>query len=266
MKILIIDDELPALNLLTDTVREIVPQAEIRSLRRISQFHELEDKSGIDIAFFDIELGGISGIKLALELKQSSPMCNIIFVTAHAKYAADSFSTRPSGYVVKPFTTEDIRREIEDLRYPVPDVLCSKDKLKVVTFGIFKAYDKNGEMLSFTRTLSKEILAYLVDQAGFPVTSKDIASDVLEEPYFDDRVSKRVSKLVNMLMEDLSQAGFPDVVIKQNRHLQINKEAVDCDLYRALEGDMAALNSFHGEYMLEYSWAEFNDITQQLAD
>ena len=266
MKILIIDDELPALNLLTDTVRELVPQAEIISMRRISQFKELECKTDIDIAFFDIELGRTSGIKLALELKKASPMCNIIFVTAHAKYAADAFCTRPSGYVVKPFTTEDIRRELDDLRYPVSEVICSTDKLKVVTFGIFKVYDKNGELLSFTRTLSKEILAYLVDQAGFPVTSKDIASDVLEEQVFDERVSKRVSKLVNMLIDDLTSAGFPDVVIKQNRQLQINKDAVDCDLYRTLEGDMKALNSFHGEYMIEYSWAEFNDITEQLAD
>ncbi len=266
MRILIMDDELPALNLLTDTVREIIPHAEIISLRRISQFQELENKKEIDIAFFDIELGRISGIKLALELKQSSPLCNIIFVTAYEKYAADSFCTRPSGYVVKPFTTEDIRRELEDLRHPLPDQPCAQNKLKIITFGIFKVYDRNGDMLCFTRTYSKEILAYLVDQAGFPVTSKDIASDVLEESYFDDRVSKRVSKLVNLLIEDLSNAGFPNVVIKQNRHLQINKDAVDCDLYKAIAGDMAALNSFHGEYMLEYSWAEFNDITEQLAD
>ena len=264
MKILIMDDELPALNLLTDTVREIEPQAEIVSLRRISQFQALEEKRGFDVAFFDIELGRTTGIKLAIELKKHSPKCNIIFVTAYSKYGTAAFSARPSGYVLKPFTTEDIRRELTDLRHPVPSEPGAGDKLKVVTFGNFKVYDKSGGLLTFTRTYSKEILAYLVDQSGFPVTSKDIASDVLEEPIFDDRVSKRVSKLVNLLLDDLSQAGFPDVVIKQNRHLQINRDAVDCDLYKAIEGDMDALNSFQGEYMLEYSWAEWSDAAGQL--
>ena len=139
------------------------------------------------------------------------------------------------------------------------------NKLKVVTFGIFKVFDKNGEMLNFTRTLSKEILAYLIDQAGFPITSKDIAKDVLEEQIFDDRVSKRVSKLVNLLIDDLNNAGFHDVIIKQNRQIQINKDALDCDLYRTLDGDVEALNSFHGEYMLEYSWAEFSDLIEDIA-
>ena len=266
MRILIIDDELPALSLLSDTVRKIVPDAEIIPLRKINQFYELEDKNTIDVAFFDIELGRVTGIRLALELKKASPDCNIIFVTAYSKYAAEAFSARPSGYVMKPFNEEDIRRELSDLRHPVADTISAKDKLKVVTFGAFTVYDKNGGILSFTRTLSKEILAYLVDQAGFPVTSKDIASDVLEEPVFDDRVSKRVSKLVSILIDDLKKAGYPDVVIKQNRQLQINKAAVDCDLYRTLEGDLEAINSFRGEYMLEYSWAETNDIADQLSE
>ena len=88
---------------------------------------------------------------------------------------------------------------------------------------------------------------------------------MLEEPVFDDRVSKRVSKIVNLLIDDLNNAGFHDVIIKQNRHLQINKDAVDCDLYRTLDGDVEALNSFHGEYMLEYSWAEFSDLIEEIA-
>lgn len=263
MKILIIDDELPALNLLKQTVLELIPDAEITALRHAGEFHELKDKSGFEIAFFDIMLGSTNGIRLALELKQAAPFCNIIFVTAFTEYAAQSFSARPSGYVVKPFTTDDIRLELENLRHPVSQPFAAK-KLRIVTFGAFNVFTSEGEVFSFTRTRSKEILAYLIDQSGFPTTSRDIAADVLEEPSFDVRVSKRVSKLITLLIEDLTAAGYPDVVIKQNRQISINRDKVDCDLYRALEGDLSALNTFHGEYMLDYSWAEFNDIMQQM--
>lgn len=264
MKILMMDGELQALNLLSDTVQRLVPQAEIIRLRDPDEFQTLAQKENIRIAFFGIKLRDANGISLAVRLREQAPECNIIFVTAYPEYAVESFAARPSGFVCKPFTEEDIRRELADLRHPLPELISPEDKLHVVTFGAFKAYGRNGAMLNFTRTLSKEILAYLIDQSGFPVTSKDIASDVLEEPVFSERVSKRVSKLVNYLIEDLRNAGFPSVVIKQNRQLQINKDMVDCDLYKALEGDAEALESFRGEYMLEYSWAECNNPSGQL--
>jgi len=37
----------------------------------------------------------------------------------------------------------------------------------------------------------------------------------------------------------------------------VNKDLIDCDYYRFLEGDVRAINSFTGQYMSAYSWAEF---------
>lgn len=32
---------------------------------------------------------------------------------------------------------------------------------------------------------------------------------------------------------------------------------MDCDYYMALAGDVVSINSYMGEYMAAYSWAEF---------
>ncbi len=40
-------------------------------------------------------------------------------------------------------------------------------------------------------------------------------------------------------------------------------ELLDCDLYRFLKNDPAAVNAYRGEYMAEYSWAVLN--TEDLA-
>jgi len=264
MRILVIDDERPALSLLTDTLRHICPGDEIVPFQRADEFFLYPEKSRFDVAFIDIELGRISGIQFALELKKYSPMCNIIFVTSYAQYGAEAFVTRPSGYVLKPFTEEDIRTELENLRYPIEGSEPQK-LLKVVTFGNFVVYKNDSEVLSFSRTRSKEVFAYLIDCGGYPVTTADIAKDVLEEP-LTKQVSKNLSKIIAGMMEDLENAGYKDVIIKQNRQLQINKSRVSCDLYDAIHGDSRSLNSFHGEYMIDYSWAEISDSARRIRD
>ena len=47
-----------------------------------------------------------------------------------------------------------------------------------------------------------------------------------------------------------------DVLIRKGNTMAIRPEKLDCDYYRMLEGDMAAVNAFRGLYMEQYSWAE----------
>lgn len=253
-----IDDERPALYLLTDTLQELCPQDEIVSFNSVEEFEEYPDKSEFDVAFLDIELGAVNGIQLAFELKKHAPLCNIIFVTSYPEYGLEAYQTRPSGYVMKPYEAEDIRKELENLRNPVTRTGDWDGRLKVTTFGRFAVYCKEGVPLRFSRALSREIFAYLIDRNGFPVTSKDIAREVLEET-FDKNVSKKVSKAIAILMEELDKAGFKEVLIRQNRQIRIDKSKVYCDLYEALNGKTEIVNLYRGEYLPEYSWAEVSD-------
>ncbi len=257
MKILAIDDEINALNSLRDTLIKIDPDAEVVCFRRAKEFIEYPEKDSFDVAFLDIDLGKVSGIEVALSLKQHAPKCNIVFVTSHKEFAFDALSVRPSGYVLKPYAEEQIKNELCDLRYPTQEK-NTNNRLNIKTFGNFTVTDNNGSHLHFSRTISKEILAYLIDQGGFPVTSRDIASDVLEINDFDSSASKKISQYINDLIKDLKNAGYSNIIIKQNRQLYINRDAVCCDLYNLLNGDVSALNSYNGEYMIEYSWAEFS--------
>ena len=266
MKILAIDDELPALNMLTETIEELKPDSEIVSFSRSIDFFNYGHKDSFDAAFIDISLDGVSGIQLAIELKKYSPQCNIIFVTAYSSYAMSALKVRPSGYVLKPYTIDDIAAEFNNLRYDNDQLYANggRNKLRVRTFGSFAAFDADNNCIRFSRTISKEIFAYLIDQCCYPVTSRDIAADVLEEDYFDRTISKKVSQYIADLIKDLELAGYQNVIIKQNRQIQINKDEVDCDLYNLLDGDTSVLNDYHGEYMIDYSWAEISDAFDRI--
>jgi two-component SAPR family response regulator len=262
MKILVIDDEKPALNLLVDTINHVRGgYDEIVSFTHPEEFDNYVNNNSFDVAFVDIELGRISGIQLAFKIKKHSPTCNIIFVTSYSQYGVDAFKVRPSGYVLKPYTEEEIKTELENLRNPV-EVKAEK-KLRVITFGNFVVYKDKDELLHFTRTASKEIFAYLIDCCGYPVTTSEIAEDVLEKD-LDKQISKNLSKIIKSMMDDLEKAGYPDVIIKQNRQIQINKNRVSCDFYDALNGDVSALNSYHGEYLIDYSWAELSESAARI--
>lgn len=256
MKILAVDNEPEALDYLTAILRKLRPEDEIVAFGSPEDYLQYPDKKSLRAAFLDINLGKMSGIQLAMDLKQYAPLCNIIYVTAYSEFAYAALQTRPSGYVTKPYTEADIRTEFEHLRYPHDSFHHNTDKLLVKTFGNFEVIDRNDRPLHFSRSISREIFAYLIDQCGFPVTGKDIATDVLEQHEYDRSVSKKLSQYVTNLFRDLEDSGYPNVVIRQNRQLYVDKNMVECDLYDLQDGVPGAADAYHGEYMIEYSWAE----------
>ena len=72
------------------------------------------DGERIDIAVLDIEMPHYSGIQLAAEIKKSFPECCIIFLTAYAKYAVESYELQIFRYALKDSFEEKLPRYIKD--------------------------------------------------------------------------------------------------------------------------------------------------------
>lgn len=51
-------------------------------------------------------------------------------------------------------------------------------------------------------------------------------------------------------------AGADDIIIKNRNTVRLKPELVDCDYYEYLKGNLSAVNTYQGEYMFQYSWAE----------
>ena len=85
----------------------------------------------------------------------------------------------------------------------------------------------------------------------------------LQQLRFGDELKvehNRIRVLINDLKKTLQSIGMEHVLIREHRELAIRKDLIDCDYYRMLEGDMDAVNSYRGEYMMEYSWAEITNV------
>ena len=99
MKILLVDDEKLQLTRLEESVKHVLPTAEIVSYTNPVLALKENKNSKIDIAFLDIEMPELNGIQLAKSLKSINPTINIVFVTAYDRFALDAMRMRASGFV-----------------------------------------------------------------------------------------------------------------------------------------------------------------------
>ena len=254
MMIFAIDDEPKALRVLCRCVEAAAPGAGLRAFDSAFAALDAIRFGGLfpDIVFSDIEMPGLSGLEFAVALKKASPDTRVVFVTAFSQYALDAFQVRAQGYIMKPLTTALVRRELDELpAEPKP----APNRLRVQCFGYFEVFWR-GEPLRFARRRTKEFLAYLVDRRGAFCAMEDVITALWGDVDDMKNAKHRVRNYISDLRETLKEIDMEDVLIRRTNNIAIRTELLDCDYYRMLEGDMAAVNAFRGEYMTNYSWAE----------
>ena len=251
MKILLVDDENLQLIRLENTVKRIMPDAECFSYTNPKKAYEETENEKLDIAFLDIEMPLISGINLAKKLKKNNPLINIIFVTAYNNYALDAYNIHASGYVLKPVNAEKLKKELDALRYEVE--LKPSKLLQVKCFGNFDVF-KDGTPLKFHRQKSKELFAYLIDREGSSANINELNAVLWEEDH-----KSYLRNLIADIQETLKEAGAEDVFIKRHNECFIDPNKIDCDAYEYKKGNPDAIRMYRGEYMIQYSWAMFED-------
>ena len=70
------------------------------------------------------------------------------------------------------------------------------------------------------------------------------------------RMGVEVHQALYSLKATLNTVGADEVLISEPGSYAIDISKVSCDYYRLLDGDENAAQSFMGEYMNQYSWAE----------
>jgi two-component SAPR family response regulator len=254
MNILAVDDEYYALELLKSALTEVASGATVYLCRDVNSALGVANEHTIDVAFLDIHMPEKSGIELARDLKLINPKVNIVFATGFSEYMKEGIDLRMSGYIMKPVTPAAVKTELENLRNPIE---WSREKrIKILTFGNFDVF-VDGEPLKFERKQAKEILAYLVDKRGTSATYAELAAMLWEDSEYDRTQQKNLQVYIASLVKTLNSVNVNDLILKNRQGILVNTKVVDCDYYRFLEGDARAINSFTGQYMSAYSWAEF---------
>ena len=254
MNILAVDDELHALRLLEDAIKKSVIDSTVYLCHDEDLALAVAREHGVDVAFLDIHMPGMGGIALAHALKTINPKINIIFATGYSEHMKEGIELRMSGYLLKPVTPEAVRTEMENLRNPIQPT--SDKLLRVITFGNFEVFAA-GAPVKFERKQAKEIFAYLVDKRGTSVTYPELAAALFEDDAYERTQQKNLQVYIASMLKTLHAVGADSVISRNRQGILVKADALDCDLYEFLKGNTIAINSYTGQYMNAYSWAEF---------
>ena len=120
MVVICVDDHPVMLRGLEENVRAAEPEAKVCGFRNAGEAYLFAERYGCDVLMCEIELPGESGLSLARKVRRRFPRAKIIFVTvcSEKEHIGELRRLKPSGYLTKPATGEQIARQFEHLKAP----------------------------------------------------------------------------------------------------------------------------------------------------
>ncbi len=176
---------------------ETEEQFEIYIANDAETLYEIMKKEKIDLLFLDIELPDINGVEIGnyIRKKMQDDDMQIVYISGKQDYCRSLFDIRPMNFLDKPFTREDIHKQLKDYLK-----LCKKIKMVTKAFEILFYADMN--------QIEKE----------------------LDKFYF---VQIHKSYLINM--EKIEKYGSKEVVMNGGRRIAISRSKKDVFLNKVLE-------------------------------
>lgn len=122
MTIVCVDNTPIMLQFLEENAKIAFPHADIQTFLTEELALDYVKEVGCDVLLCEINPPRLEGIFLAEEVKKINLKVNIIFFTvcSENEYAKEVIRLKPSGYLTKEATEEQILFELQNLRYQIP--------------------------------------------------------------------------------------------------------------------------------------------------
>ncbi len=214
MKILIVEDELPARQRLLDLLEKMHVDCVIIALTTsVSETVQwLLHNDHPDLILMDIELTDGQAFEIFNQVKVKSM---IIFITAYDNYVLKAFHLHSINYLLKPITQEDLQFSLRKFLEQRELIIHKESVSKVV------------DQLSIaSKPGIKKIFIVKQGQRLIPVHTDRIAYFFFEERNaFVVQVDKS-RYLIDYIMEDLESVLDPNRFTRVNRSFIVNRNAI----------------------------------------
>lgn len=251
MHVIYIDDESPALVNFQYTAEKIPEIANLEMFQDGYEALEFIKKNMVDVVFLDMSMPEIHGLELAKEIKKYDPNIRIVFVTAYDQYALDAWKVDATGYLLKPYTVEDVRKELSKCTYR----RLSSHQVMIQTIPTL-SITVNGNVLRISASKPRELFALLVDRGDSGITTSEAIACLWPERPDNTNTQSLLRMTYKRLVDILEDHGAGHIIASDGNIRFLKTDLVDCDLYRIFAGDKQEAKKYGGQYLQEYSWAE----------
>ncbi len=252
MKIIVVDDELSALNTFLPNViddMDVECKMFMNAPRSALEYVRI---NRVDVAFLDIKMPEIDGLDLAERMLDINPKLKIVFISAYArdeKGICERLKGRVAGFCHKPYNAEKIQRLLSVLDNQKPA------KIYLRTFDAFDLF-VNGVAVNFTSGKAKELLALLTDARGSYVTMDTAIGNLWADKNAD--LGKRLYRdAVCKLRLKLKELDAEELVTFERGRAVINTKCATCDMWDFMENG----GVFSGRYLPQYGWSIVTEAT-----
>ncbi|OPX44181.1 transcriptional regulatory protein YpdB [Ruminiclostridium hungatei] len=242
LKTILVDDEILALKMMEHLLK---PYKE--NLMLVGTFTGYKEaikkceQQVIDLAFIDMEIPGMNGIRLAEKLFSINPQINIIFVTGFQEYAVKAFELNAVDYLLKPVSKERFRKTVERIltsrgilgpaNNAGGDAGTREKAYRILCFGGLEVLNSKQEKQAvlWRTAKSAELFAYLVHYKG-----KLVHKNKIIEALWPDSDPEKASMLLHTsiysIRRTLKNIGIDGCVIYRNSSYLFDTEKFYCDI------------------------------------
>ena len=130
MKILIIEDENPAIEKLETMLKKYDPEIEITGIctsveQSVKWLRNPENQ--VDLLFMDIQLSDGLSFEIFEKTEVNTP---VIFITAYNEYAIQAFKVNSIDYLLKPLNYDDLYRSMEKIKLLRENLPANKERIQ----------------------------------------------------------------------------------------------------------------------------------------
>ena len=214
MNCIIVDDEPLAREAMKLLIEDAACLRLIGSFNSAVSASEFMEKQTVDLIFLDIQMPGITGIEFARTISKRTL---VIFTTAYAEYALDSYEVDAIDYLIKPVEQERFRKAVDKaMSYHSLLLQEEKEAIETVTAAEYffvkadrRYFKVNFSDILFIEGLKDYLILQLNDQRIITRMSLKAISDVLPKQLF-----LRVNKSYIINMAHIDSFDNNDVFIK----------------------------------------------------
>jgi two-component system LytT family response regulator len=239
IKVIIIEDEVRAAELLSEMVREIEP-----SIQVIDKCPDLPSavksikKNVPDLVFLDVELPVYNGLQLLNFLNPEEIKFRIIFTTASHQHAIQAFNMSAVDYVLKPL-------QFDKLKSAIQKFLVHKGKNETVSYGALKDnFFNNGNkkivvpLVNGFEIIKLQDILFIKAEGSYAHIHQENGSSLMVShnlKYYEDLFNGEInfirvhrSYLVNInFVKRISRNDGTTLVMENNTELPIALDKVD---------------------------------------